>query len=60
MVKLATPAEIAEPIAWLMGGKAGMGPLFSGLVPYGVHVAISESFSVRIAFYWTLNVLRHI
>lgn len=42
MVKLATPTEISEPIAWLMSGKAGMPPLFSALVPYGVHVALSR------------------
>ena len=42
MVKLATPSEIEEPVAWLMGGTAGMGPLFSALVPYGVHLALSE------------------
>ncbi|ORY32117.1 BRO1-like domain-domain-containing protein [Naematelia encephala] len=41
MVKLATPTEIAEPVAWLMGAGAGMGPLFSALVPYGVHLALS-------------------
>lgn len=41
MVKLATPTEISEPIAWLMSGKAGMPPLFSALVPYGVHLALS-------------------
>jgi len=44
MVKLATPAEIADPVAWLMGRDSGMEPLFSGLVPYGVHLALSESF----------------
>lgn len=43
MVKLATPTEIADPIGWLMGGGAGQGPLFSALVPYGVHLALSES-----------------
>lgn len=42
MVKLATPHEIAEPVEWLMKGGAGIGPLFSGLVPYGVHLALSE------------------
>ncbi len=42
MVKLVTPSEVAEPIAWLMGGSAGMAPLFSALVPYGVHLALSE------------------
>lgn len=42
MVKLSTPTEIAEPVAWLMSGDAGMGPLFSALVPYGVHLALSE------------------
>ena len=59
MVKLATPLEIAEPVAWLMGGKAGMGPLFSGLVPYGVHVAISTSL-FRHPIRGELNVLRYI
>jgi programmed cell death 6-interacting protein len=42
MVKLATPKEVVEPVAWLMGGGAGMPALFSGLVPYGVHLALSE------------------
>ncbi|KAK4690084.1 hypothetical protein P7C73_g49, partial [Tremellales sp. Uapishka_1] len=42
MVKVLTPPEISDPVTWLMGGGAGMGPLFSGLVPYGVHLAISE------------------
>jgi hypothetical protein len=46
MVKLATPAEIAEPVEWLMKGGAGIGPLFSGLVPYGVHLALSEFLDV--------------
>lgn len=41
MVKLVTPTEIAEPIAYLMGGSAGMPPLFASLVPYGVHLALS-------------------
>lgn len=41
MVKLSTPTEISDPIAWLMGGSAGMPPLFSALVPYGVHLALS-------------------
>ena len=41
MVKLAAPPEVADPVAWLMGGKAGVSPLFSGLVPYGVHLALS-------------------
>ncbi|OWZ77273.1 pH-response regulator protein palA/RIM20 [Cryptococcus neoformans Bt85] len=41
MVKVNIPAEVAEPVAWLMSGKAGMEPLFSGLVPYGVHLALS-------------------
>ncbi|RSH85698.1 pH-response regulator protein palA/rim20 [Saitozyma podzolica] len=41
MVKLATPKEVVEPVAWLMGGGAGMPALFSGLVPYGVHLALS-------------------
>ncbi|CAD6580577.1 MAG: pH-response regulator protein palA/rim20 [Tremellales sp. Tagirdzhanova-0007] len=41
MVKLAAPTEVAEPVAWLMRGAAGMGPLFSALVPYGVHLALS-------------------
>ncbi len=42
MVKLVTPKEIAEPVAWLMGGSAAVTPLFSALVPYGVHLALSE------------------
>lgn len=42
MVKVNIPAEVAEPVAWLMSGKAGMEPLFSGLVPYGVHLALSK------------------
>ena len=42
MVKLAVPKEVADPIAWLMGGGAGTYPLFSALVPYGVHLALSE------------------
>jgi programmed cell death 6-interacting protein len=42
MVKLATPTEIADPTQWLMSGNAGMAPLFSALVPYGVHLALSE------------------
>lgn len=42
MVKLATPKEVAEPVGWLMGGGAGMPALFSALVPYGVHLALSE------------------
>ncbi|EJT53233.1 hypothetical protein A1Q1_07157 [Trichosporon asahii var. asahii CBS 2479] len=41
MVKLQTPTEVAEPIAWLMSGGSGSAPLFSGLVPYGVHLALS-------------------
>ena len=43
MVKLATPTEVAEPTQWLMSGNAGVAPLFSALVPYGVHLALSES-----------------
>ena len=43
MVKLATPNEVADPVAWLLNGGAGMGPLFSALVPYGVHLALSVS-----------------
>jgi programmed cell death 6-interacting protein len=43
MVKLATPVEIADPTDWMMKGGAGDGPLFSALVPYGVHLALSES-----------------
>jgi programmed cell death 6-interacting protein len=46
MVKLATPTEVADPIGWLMGGGAGQGPLFSALVPYGVHLALSETIRV--------------
>jgi programmed cell death 6-interacting protein len=42
MVKLATPTEVADPMGWLMGGGAGQGPLFSALVPYGVHLALSK------------------
>jgi programmed cell death 6-interacting protein len=47
MVKLATPKEVEEPVGWLMGGGAGMGPLFAQLVPYGVHLALSQSSQVR-------------
>ena len=43
MVKLSTPKEISDPIAWLMGRESNMEPLFSALVPYGVHLALSES-----------------
>lgn len=40
MVKATVPTEISDAVSWLM--KAGKGgPLFSGLVPYGVHLAIS-------------------
>ena len=42
MVKLATPTEVADPIGWLMGGGAGQPALFSALVPYGVHLALSK------------------
>ena len=42
MVKLATPTEVADPIEWLVGGGAGQEPLFSALVPYGVHLALSQ------------------
>lgn len=42
MVKVATPPEISDPTDWLMKGGAGTGPLFSALVPYGVHLALSE------------------
>ncbi|WVR09313.1 pH-response regulator protein palA/RIM20 [Kwoniella sp. DSM 27419] len=41
MVKVNIPTEVSEPVAWLMGGGAGSGPLFSALVPYGVHLALS-------------------
>ncbi|BEI84836.1 hypothetical protein CcaverHIS002_0502370 [Cutaneotrichosporon cavernicola] len=41
MVKLNTPTEISEPVAWLMNGGSGQPPLFSQLVPYGVHLALS-------------------
>ncbi|WRT68722.1 pH-response regulator protein palA/RIM20 [Kwoniella shivajii] len=41
MIKVAVPAEVLDPIAWLMGGGAGMPALFSALVPYGVHLALS-------------------
>ncbi|WWC90377.1 pH-response regulator protein palA/RIM20 [Kwoniella dendrophila CBS 6074] len=41
MVKVAIPSEISDPIAWLMSGGAGMPALFSALVPYGVHLALS-------------------
>jgi programmed cell death 6-interacting protein len=40
MVKASVPAEIADAVSWLMKDSKG-GPLFSGLVPYGVHLAIS-------------------
>lgn len=41
MVKLTTPTEVSDPVAWLLSGGAGTPPLFSGLVPYGVHLALS-------------------
>lgn len=41
MVKLHTPTEVSEPIAWLMNGGSGQSPLFTALVPYGVHLALS-------------------
>lgn len=44
MVKIAIPNEISDPIAWLMGRESGMEPLFSALVPYGVHLALSKPF----------------
>lgn len=44
MVKVVSPKEVSDPIGWLMGGGAGMPALFSGLVPYGVHLALSESY----------------
>ncbi len=42
MVKLTVPAEIANSLDWLLKDPAAGGALFSGLVPYGVHVALSE------------------
>lgn len=42
MVKIATPIEISDPITWLMSRESGMAPLFSALVPYGVHLALSQ------------------
>ena len=41
MVKLTTPPEVTEPLNWLMSPQSGMEPLFSALVPYGVHLALS-------------------
>ncbi|KAK6911000.1 pH-response regulator protein palA/RIM20 [Kwoniella mangroviensis CBS 8507] len=41
MIKISIPTEVSDPIAWLMGGGAGMQALFSALVPYGVHLALS-------------------
>ncbi len=40
MVKLTIPPEVSNSLEWVMKDKGG--PLFSGLVPYGVHVALSE------------------
>lgn len=48
MVKLATPTEVADPVAWLMSRDSGMEPLFSGLVPYGVHLALSKLASLAV------------
>lgn len=42
MVKATMPPEIGSPIEHLHTGAGGLGvPLFSTLVPYGVHLAIS-------------------
>jgi programmed cell death 6-interacting protein len=41
MVKTTTPIEVSDPVGWLMSRDSGMEPLFSGLVPYGVHLALS-------------------
>jgi programmed cell death 6-interacting protein len=40
MVKLTVPPEVLNSLEWVMKDQGG--PLFSGLVPYGVHVALSE------------------
>jgi programmed cell death 6-interacting protein len=39
MVKPVTPAAVENSLEWLM--HEGGGALFSGLVPYGVHLALS-------------------
>jgi programmed cell death 6-interacting protein len=43
MVKISTPVEVSDPVGWLISRDSGMEPLFSGLVPYGVHLALSTS-----------------
>jgi hypothetical protein len=40
MVKPVIPAPVDNSLDWLM--HEGGGALFSGLVPYGVHLALSE------------------
>jgi hypothetical protein len=40
MVKPVVPAPVDNSLDWLM--HEGGGALFSGLVPYGVHLALSE------------------
>lgn len=40
MVKSIVPPAIEDSIGWL--NKQKEGPLFAGLVPYGVHLALSE------------------
>ncbi len=40
MVKPAVIREMQDSMDWLL--KEGGGALFSGLVPYGVHLALSE------------------
>lgn len=46
MVKPVIPPPVDNSLDWLM--HEGGGALFSGLVPYGVHLALSESFSLGI------------
>ena len=41
MIKANVPGPVEQSLEWVMG-QAG-GALFSGLVPYGVHLALSES-----------------
>lgn len=57
MVKLVPPPEIAEPVEWLMKGGVGMGALFSALVPYGVHLALSKLSSLQLILQRTANLL---
>lgn len=41
MVKPTVPQQVEDSLDWVL--KQNDGALFSGLVPYGVHVALSES-----------------